>query len=500
MTKRILAVLLLSLLAPAASAVAAPTKAVKKLKGMAGQLAGQKGFMDPEEPAMIALVGAIEAVGAQDDAEAAKILLTVMAIPYQSASVEVTVAENVTEALTNMTNKGAHDEVRKALLKGKKNPNQVSDFAEIVGAWQEAESAVVLAELVGSKNPQIVMAGARGLGNLKKKEGVQALIDVFGAWQKRGGEPINVIGQALYDITGQAMTVEADWKKWWKSASGDWDASKRHGATGTATSEKPKHFQPPGDPAPEIFSDLRVTSKKVVIIMDTSGSMHIRQYVEEEVPPTEGGVKPEAGGDKGGGVSLGKGKKPKLKEDPNKEGYKPKKCRFAQCPGARGTGRECPSDEKLPIYYSRMKRLTRHMCELVDSLRSDVEFQLIAFSTDARAWKGKKLIKASAKNKAKAIKWLKGLSAAGYTTATKAIDLAFKIPGADTFVFCTDGGPTNPSGRTYPNERFRELLDEVKRQNRKRKVVIDVVAIAEGHTDFSCGLADESGGEYVVVD
>ena len=126
MTKRTLAVLLLSLLAPSVSAVAAPSKAVKKLKGMAGQLAGQKGFMDPEEPAMTALVAAIQEVGAQDDAEAAKMLLTVFAIPYASASVEVTVADNVTEALTGMTDKGAHDAVRKVLSKKKKDPGTIS--------------------------------------------------------------------------------------------------------------------------------------------------------------------------------------------------------------------------------------------------------------------------------------------------------------------------------------------------------------------------------------
>jgi hypothetical protein len=288
------------------------------------------------------------------------------------------------------------------------------------------------------------------------------------------------------------MVVEADWQKWWKSAGADWDPSKRHGDEGSATSERPKSFQPPGDKTPEIFSDLRVMSKKVVIIMDTSGSMHIRQFVEEETTGEQG--------EEGAGTSLAGGDKPKLKEDPNAEGYKPKKCSFSQCPGARGTGPECPSDEKLPIYFSRMKRLVRHMCALVETLRRDVEFQIVAFSTDARAWKGTKLIKASSKNKQKAIKWLKGLKAAGYTTAQKAIDLAFKIPGADTFIFVTDGGPTNPAGRPYPPERYRELLDEVKRQNRKRKVVIDVVAISEGHTDFSAGLADENRGSYVVVD
>ena len=81
-----------------------------------------------------------------------------------------------------------------------------------------------------------------------------------------------------------------------------------------------------------------------------------------------------------------------------------------------------------------------------------------------------------------------------------AVQKAFTFKEADTFVFVTDGAPTNPKGRPYPTERWRELLDDVKRLNKRRKVKIDVIAIADGHTDFAVDLADESGGAYVVVD
>ena len=41
---------------------------------------------------------------------------------------------------------------------------------------------------------------------------------------------------------------------------------------------------------------------------------------------------------------------------------------------------------------------------------------------------------------------------------------------------------------------------QVKRMNKRRKVRIDVIAIAEGHTSFAVDLAEENNGEYVVVD
>ena len=48
-------------------------------------------------------------------------------------------------------------------------------------------------------------------------------------------------------------------------------------------------------------------------------------------------------------------------------------------------------------------------------------------------------------------------------------------------------------------EGHRKLNDEVKRLNKNRHVKIDVLAIAEGHTDFARNLAAESGGTYSTV-
>jgi hypothetical protein len=243
-----------------------------------------------------------------------------------------------------------------------------------------------------------------------------------------------------------------------------------------------------------VFEGLPVSSKKVVIIIDVSGSMHIKTYVAEEESGEKGSEKDD------GKVGLGGSGAPKLKFDPEADNHKKGPCTFKQCPGARGTGPDCPSDNKLPNYYSRMERLSRAIQGVVGGFRSDVQFQLIAFSTEARVWKGQKLVKASAKNKDNAIKWLKGLKAGGFTNSEKAITMAFKVPLADTFIFATDGGPTNSAGRPLPPKRQLKLLKTVARLNKKRKVRIDVVAIAEGHNDFASGLAEKHNGEYVVVD
>lgn len=477
------------------------SKATKNLKKAAQKLSTVTGFVPPDDARMAQAEEMIKAVGEQDDADAAKTLLGLLQMPYESASVEVTITEYAHDALKGTTKKGAHDVVRGMLKKAKKHSDMVVTLAEIVGAWQEPESAQSLVPLLESKNEQIVIAAARGLGNLRLKDGIDGLINVYGDWRKRGGEPIDVIGKALYDITGQALVEEADWKKWWGDSKADWTPESRTADSGdsdTSTRDIPKHWQK--DDPPAFNGELKVTSKRVVIILDVSGSMHIRQYVESDEP--KGGGENVGGGtsDDTDGQSLGGSDAPKLKEDPNKDGYKPKKCTFHQCPGAKGTGPECPSDEKLPKYYSRMKRLSRQIAELVKGFKGGTKFNMVSYSTAAKTWKGAKLITATPGNKAKAQKWIKALEPGGATRSDLALELAFQVAGADTFIFVTDGAPTNPKGRPYPAERWRELLDKIKRKNRKRKIRIDVVAIADGHTDFAVDLADENRGEYLTVD
>ena len=92
------------------------------------------------------------------------------------------------------------------------------------------------------------------------------------------------------------------------------------------------------------------------------------------------------------------------------------------------------------------------------------------------------------------------LQPSGATSADRALELAFKVSEADALVFVTDGAPTNPAGRPYPPDRYRELLDRVKKLNQKRKVTIHVIAISSGNTAFSSGLAEENKGQYLVVD
>lgn len=498
-----------------------PHKRLKAALAAAGSLDPKAGADDPK---VKELGEAIDGVAAENDAQSAKELMQVLMGGLPNAAAEVFAADRARSGLIAISAAPARDEVRKALEKGKKNPRLVALLAEVVGGWPEEASVKTLGALLGEKDEGIVIAAANGLGALRRKEGVRPLIQVFDAWQARGGEPIEAIGGALFKITGQGFQAQADWTKWWDGEEATFDPSKV-GSTGEGT--KTRSFQP--QQPPSLFNGLEVRSRKVVIVLDVSGSMHIKNYVHDPIeevhppkprepkegtqtrdpPPTSGtGDKDGDGqdggkdagqddGKKGGGAAPQKGPPLPPGVNPDDPNYKKKPCAYGQCPAAREG--KCPNDENLPVWYRRMERLARQVQVAVRNFDEGTRFNLIAFSSDARTWKPKGLVPASGKNKEEAVKWLEALQPGGATSADKALQAAFALEEADAIVFVTDGAPTDPSGKPLDATGWRQILDEVKRMNRVRKVKIDVITIAEGNTDFTKDLARENEGEYLTV-
>ena len=478
----------------------------KRLKAAMAAAAALDAKAGADDPRVKELGEAIDAVAADNDPAAAKALMGVLTGSLPSAAAEVFAADRARSGLISMNAAEARDEVRKALEKSKKNPRLALLLADVVGGWPDEASARALATLLGEKDESLVTSAATGLGLLRKKEGVRPLIEVFDAWKAKGGAPIEAIGGALFKITGQAFQTQADWAKWWDGEEASFDPSKV-GVSGEGT--KTRTFQPQSPPS--LFKGLEVTSRKVVIIIDVSGSMHIKNYVhdpiDEIIPPRKREPKegsqtrdPEPADDDAAKKGAAKDRGPPLPpgvnpDDPN---YKKKACAYGQCPAAREG--KCPTDENLPNYYRRMERLIRQVVVAVRNFDENVKFNLIAFSTDARAWKPKALVTANQKNKDEAVKWLESLNPNGATCADKALQLAFEqLHEADSIVFVTDGAPTDSAGKPLDDKGWRQNLDEVKRLNRTRKVKIDVITIAEGNTGFATGLAAENGGAHITV-
>jgi hypothetical protein len=466
---------------------------------------------------------AIEATGKQNDVDGARALLGALVVPFPNPSAEMFVTNGALAALGGMSSPEARGEVRGLLEKKKADARLAIQIAPVVASWNEPASATALAALLTQKEERMIIAGAKAMKRLNRRECIEPLIAALGSLAAAGGEPLEAVGSALVEISGQTTIRAAeDWTKWFQTVAPDWDPQKKAAAAAGATTVR---F---GQDGSNLFETMEIRSKKVVIILDCSGSMHIKNYIREqsEPPPpppkptgdgtqsrdpaktteaTPPGGAPAGGGAPGGGGANGGGGNTSLAGpplppgvDPDKPGYKPKSCSFAQCPGARGHGPPCPSDDNLPVWFNRMERLKRQVQKAITMFKPSVRFNIVTFSTDARQWQ-KTLQVADEKGKRGAIEFVKAQRADGFTNALKAIDMAFAIEDADTFIFVTDGAPTNPAGRPYDPVRWRELLDEVKRLNKVRQVKIDVITMAEGHTQFAQGLASENGGQYIQV-
>ncbi len=175
--------------------------------------------------------------------------------------------------------------------------------------------------------------------------------------------------------------------------------------------------------------------------------------------------------------------------------------------------------------YSRMDIVKTELQRTIEGLESYVEFNVLSFATDLKAWK-KKLVSANVLNKSSAGEWAKRLEPlgghsrdhlaqaglvgsanmeAGKTNTHAALMWALGASGkqgvddyevdVDTIFFLSDG---RPSHGEFVHER--DILEEVRRANELRKVVIHTIAIGRFQKDFMRQLAQRHGGVFVDLE
>jgi hypothetical protein len=260
---------------------AAPGEGVKKLKMAADALGQIKGAVAADDARLVAAGQAIDACGTQNDADAAKALLAILVTPFpDSPSVELFVADHARGALVALQDPAARAEVRSGLDKHKRDAAVAVPLATVISSWNEEPSAHSLADLLTQRDDKILKAGARGLATLGRKEGVRPLIVAFTALHDAGGEPLEVVGRALVQITGQTFTKAEDWSKWWDAVEATWDPSQKVAASSAGGTVA--RF---GGDGPSLFGSVELRSRKIVLVLDVSGSMHIRNFIQEPLPP-----------------------------------------------------------------------------------------------------------------------------------------------------------------------------------------------------------------------
>ncbi|MEO6593289.1 MAG: VWA domain-containing protein [Planctomycetota bacterium] len=141
---------------------------------------------------------------------------------------------------------------------------------------------------------------------------------------------------------------------------------------------------------------------------------------------------------------------------------------------------------------SRLDVAKEQLTSVLEALPGDHRCNLIHYATDVKAvWD--QLRRANEDNKKEILSRVKKLAAAGGTNIFDSIELALADPDVDTIYLLTDGQPT--AGRLKATE---DILDEVRRQNRARQVVIHCIALGL-ESDLLKRLAADSGGAYKSV-
>jgi hypothetical protein len=321
-------------------------------------------------------------------------------------------------------------------------------LCDVTGKKKNDAAEAALLEALKDKFPVVAKTAIQHLGLRKSKKAFDPVIELLAKTEKKREEPWLDCLRFLTTMSGKDLATADDWKSWWAGNKDTYDPAKigsvktTPGGVGETVSRD----------APKFFGN-EILSKKCVFILDTSGSMLIK--------------------------------------DP---AYDPKV-------GKRGSvGPKEPGYGDVPVERMRMFRLQEAMVKLLESLPEDVHFTIITFGSSAHYWNSD-LVPANAKNKQDAIEFARGMNPEGYTVTDEAIRLAFNVPDANTFYLFTDGIPQrgkNPDGTPMYIDR-KEIIEECEQSNRTRKVKIFTIGFGEADANFLRQLAVSNDGTFTAV-
>jgi hypothetical protein len=253
-----------------------------------------------------------------------------------------------------------------------------SVLAKVLGEYGDPFAVDGLLKALEDKKWEVRLAVAKALGEMpSSRKIVEALIEQV---QKEQGRLVYEFGNVLEKLTGAGGLDEAeDWKNWWKAKKDSWAPP-----SGGSGYDSPETARPILD-EPKTVADSpiygRIKSKKVIFVVDTSGSM-------------------ETEGDWGEGDSKKK--------------------------------------------MSRLDIVKEELCKVIDTqITEQHKFNIITFDKDVKAWKSKPVAGTTgARNNAKS--YVNKLKPGGVTYTYGALKEAFDNEDIDTIYFLSDGEPTHP--------------------------------------------------------
>lgn len=230
-----------------------------------------------------------------------------------------------------------------------------------------------------------------------------------------------------------------------------------------------RDFQPPKSPpddtirmgeSAEYYGEA-VISRRILFIVDTSGSMNILEHEGwPNVPQVPMGGAGRSGAD-GGGSPI----------------TNPLWLQWIE----------------LNPLSVRMARAKAELARLVDQLPPNTLFNLVAFNSRIISWQ-KTLTPVGPQSVASAKEFVESLHDGGATAADLALETAFHDNNlADTIYFLSDGEPSRDGVNLVP---VPLLLDQVEHANRFHRIIINTLGFGAQGEPFMKALAERNRGGY----
>jgi hypothetical protein len=253
----------------------------------------------------------------------------------------------------------------------------------------------------------------------------------------------------LFQVTAQDFNDAKSWTRYWQ----DRGSSYR-------TPEAPPEGSIRLESEAQYYGEA-VTSRRVLFIVDISGSMNIfEQEGWPDVPQVPPGGTANTGAD-GGGSPI----------------TNPLLLRWI---------------EMNPLSV-RMARAKAELTRLIDQLPTNTFFNIIAFNSQTLAWQ-KTLTLVGPQSVESARQFVASLRDGGATAADLALASAFKDNNlADTIYFLSDGEPSRDGINALP---VAPLLEQVQEANRFHRIIINTVGFGEEGALFMKALAEQNAGTY----
>jgi HEAT repeat protein len=360
-------------------------------------------------------------------------------------------------ALANMKDAATTDGLIEAL--GDKIPALRVLAAQALGELKQAKAVPALVAVLPADDFALKKAAADALGKIRSRDSIEPLI---ARMEAESGTVVESLYKALVDVTGEDHSYDPKhWRRWWDLASKDWKLPSDADVSAMKAKAAAALLQYKS-PDKKTYHSIETLSKRMIFVIDVSSSMG------DKIPLPDGATQ-----------------------------------------------------EQIDAFGSRVKMdiAKNELITLLATLPDDVEFNIVTFAGNSKAWQSGLV---GAGSKAAAVKYVAKLKAMEAPTsagrskaaATGSDDQKTNTYGAilaafgfadegtpdwkkrgkvDTIFFVTDGLPT--TGQIVD---VQKMIDAVTDMNRTRGLTIHLVMFDKQAAERMKGLAEKNGGKCVV--